>query len=1220
MTLRHAMSFLGRRESGLGAPLRLAILVSLLTAGGWPRAAEAQGNPSPPPEFTGARVYVSGVPDEYGPLREDIARLERSAPQTYYVVVVRSTGPGKKSTRTYLERMVDQWESQSRRTGIPFDKQRSVTILLAIENRQIIILGGEELQERLGFRDPYIERDLIQPHFLSYARSKDYLQGLRVLVAQTDRWITEHDKNLARRGEEAKARDARLKGDARSTLDSAKRLLEETRKELDTRKAAGLEVGPLEARLRKAASDLDDASRRLDASASESLDLGQQAQRELLGVMDKLRQISAQQAETDAALARTAGLSGEVLKAVEQAGRDGLPVAPVQAELDAANAQIEQARQALKSDPDKAERLAVQADQGLRAALDHARQLPELRHQAEQKAQTIATLERSTKTELDRARRVGASVADLEIAWEQASRSLKAARGSVGADDRQALASFKEAETVLTDVRGKARTRFSLRRFYFRTLPLTVLGLMALGALSVLGLLWLRKRHLQAKFDQQFKGFREKAVALMDKLDALRNRHKALPATDPDFTQPLAGATQGLYNDVEKDLNGLWDRWLRVMDVWEQAQKLVRVGSGLAIVKTEEAKKLIEQAGDFEELHRHCASCEERLDRLNHAHENAREALKSARDELAKLHTTLGDITAAQLPIEPYTKEISIVEGLLTQAERLVPADPIGASEVIAHSREVIKVTADCAGQTLARLGDARSVLAAINEVAARTAGLRSQSLKLTENQADPDPRLDEARRRQSLAMESLKKANPAAASKQIDEARSWIDQARQGIDRHLQARDAVRKELPARHEAARTLGQAGDQTAPILEELRQRFAPESWSDVADDLDQARALLRSIEERLARADQDASDGEQNYVRAASTLAEVARDQARVDQLLRAVADRRSQLTTLARQSRDLAAGLGDEVNRAEMFIRQNDRAIGPEVRRSLDHSQQAYRDLISLLNQPLPNWPEIRKRIDVVRQGAAVTIRRGQEDVEGFRRVSQRMGQLRQKAQEVGALLQQEDKDRPPANQRYRAAADALAQFNGGNLAPGDWDRHLKRLDEIEGNLGRADALAHEDISLANGAIAEITEADRSIRSARAFYESGVTVDVSEAEAQIARARGALATQSYEQAIDLANAAERAANDAQEAASHEARVRRMRFERGRIFADADPALVIAAAQAAAQAAGRWANSGGFGIPMPPSAPSFPDSGDSTGSWGGGSDQGSWTGGADQAGW
>ena len=53
----------------------------------------------------------------------------------------------------------------------------------------------------------------------------------------------------------------------------------------------------------------------------------------------------------------------------------------------------------------------------------------------------------------------------------------------------------------------------------------------------------------------------------------------------------------------------------------------------------------------------------------------------------------------------------------------------------------------------------------------------------------------------------------------------------------------------------------------------------------------------------------------------------------------------------------------------------------------------------------------------------------------------------------------------------------------------------MSRLDEIDGNLDRALALAHEDISLANGAIAEISEADRVIRASRAYYESGVTVE-----------------------------------------------------------------------------------------------------------------------------
>lgn len=560
------------------------------------------------------------------------------------------------------------------------------------------------------------------------------------------------------------------------------------------------------------------------------------------------------------------------------------------------------------------------------------------------------------------------------------------------------------------------------------------------------------------------------------------------------------------------------------------------------------------------------------------------------------------------------------VEGLLAQADGLLPADPIGAGEVIAHSREALGAVAERSAQVLARFGDAKTALTAIDELAARAAELRSRGLKLTEDQADPDPRLDEARRSQAAAIDALRKADPATAAKRLDEARSLTDQARQGIDRYLQARDAIRKELPVRRDAARALGQAVDQTAATLEELRRGFAPESWADVADNLDQAHALLQSIEQKLARADDDASDRGQNYLRAAAALAEVARDQARVDQLLRAVADRRGALSALARRSRDLAAGLDDAVHRAEAFFRENERAIGPEARRSLDQTEQAYRELTGLLNQRLPNWPQIGQRIDIVRQGAAVALRQGQEDVEGFRRVFEKLDRVRLKAQAVGGLLQQEDKDRPPTNQRYRAGVDALARFQGGAVAPGDWDRLLKRLDEIEGNLDRADALAHEDISLANGAIAEIAAADRVVRAARAFYESGITVDVSGAESQLARARGALATQAYEQAIDLANAAERAANDAREAAAHEVHRRRMRIERERAFTSIDPAVVIAAAQAAAQAAGRWAGSGGFGFPTSSSAPSFPDSGASPGSWGSGSGQGSWTEGADQAGW
>jgi hypothetical protein len=147
-------------------------------------------------------------------------------------------------------------------------------------------------------------------------------------------------------------------------------------------------------------------------------------------------------------------------------------------------------------------------------------------------------------------------------------------------------------------------------------LPLALMAFLAICGIAALGMLYNRKRQLQAIVEEEFKGFREKAVGLMDQLDALRKRHKTLTAADPDFTAPMSGATLAMYNAVETDLNVLWERWLNIMDLWDHAQKLVRTGSSLAVKQAEEARKLLEK-GDIDELLRQSGSCKERLDRLN---------------------------------------------------------------------------------------------------------------------------------------------------------------------------------------------------------------------------------------------------------------------------------------------------------------------------------------------------------------------------------------------------------------------------------------------------------------------------------------------------------------------------------------------------------------------------------------------------------------------------
>ncbi len=215
------------------------------------------------------------------------------------------------------------------------------------------------------------------------------------------------------------------------------------------------------------------------------------------------------------------------------------------------------------------------------------------------------------------------------------------------------------------------------------TMPLVLMAILVLCGGAALMLNYRRRRQLQDTVEEQFKGFRAKAVGLMDQLDGLRQRHKTLPRTDPDFTAPMAGATLALYNAVETDLNALWDRWLKVMELWDHAQKLVRSGSGLAVKQAEEARKLLDK-GDIDELLRQSRSCKERLDRLNQGHEQAREALQAHRAELESLQQQSVDRgSGGLLRTDPKHQGVTSAESLYSQVESMITADPIGAQEIL---------------------------------------------------------------------------------------------------------------------------------------------------------------------------------------------------------------------------------------------------------------------------------------------------------------------------------------------------------------------------------------------------------------------------------------------------------------------------------------------------------------------------------------------------------
>ncbi len=1168
-------------------------------------------------------VYVVGVPDDYAPLREDIARLESTSPQTYYVVVVKSTGTGARAPREYLNALTSKWEAQAREAKRPFDERRVVIILMDLGNRKILVLGGKELQERFGFRDPFIERDLLQPHFFSYAREGKYLQGLRVLVAQIDRWILSRDKEMASRREEAAVREVKLRGDAEAALTAADAQVAATQKELETRKAAGLQTQAIEGRLRQATEGLATARARVGTSAGEALDLSQQASRELQAILDELRRTSALQAELDGQLRSATGLSGEVLKAIEAAGQAGLPTATVQKQLDDANRLIDEAHKAVVSNPAQATALVAQIEPMLRDALEHAGKLGEYRQQVAARLPAVGTLEKSAATAFNRLKGSGGMIAPIEREWAEAQRRLATARERAATDDRGALADLQAAERSLTTVRDRARDQYSSHRFATRTVPLALLALATAIGAGIYGLLWWRKRRLQAQVDTEFKGFREQAVTLMDRLDGLRQRHKALPETDPDFTVPMAGQSREVYNAVEGDLNGLWDRWLKIMEVWDRAQALIKKGSSVGIKQAQEARQLLDNEGDFPELLRKADSCQQRLDQLNQGHEDARSGLESAHATMGKLREAITQIGAAKLPVAAYQSRIAPFETLVAEAERLLPSDPIGASVVIGKAREAVEAANEHATQILARLKDSETTRESIDGLAAEVERYRAEGLKLTEPEANPDPRLQRARRHNETALTELRRANPETAGKSLEQSGKALAEAREAIERHRKARDGNLHEIEVRREENRRLEGAAQAVGALVAELRDRFAAPSWAPVSENLDEARALIGVNDAQIQQAAEASSDALQQYLQGARLLEQVKGQQAQADGLLKAVTETHKVLVELAQQCQTLQGSVAQEASKTVGLFRDQASTIGPDARKALELAESHRQEAEASMAERSVNWPDVRHRLEAARQGYQVADKQAREDIEAARRYRDRLESTREYARRLGALLSQEQKDRPPANQRYRAATQGLAELTGPNgLAASDWEQALHRLDEVNDNLKRAEELAAQDISLANGAIGEVTRAGRTIREAKAYYRSGITVDISGAEARLNQANALLNQQQYEQAIEQAHAAESEAHHALEAAAHQARVRRMQVERDRVYIAPDPTIFIAAAEAAS----RWMSSGrrGGGISI-----NFPDvfsgggGGGGGGSWSSdssGSGGGSWTDGADQGSW
>ena len=147
---------------------------------------------TPIPSFTGERVIVRDVPDRYGVLADQITRLEKSSPQSYYVVVVKSTGQGSSATRDYADELYDTWRRQGANRGRSFDPERSVIIVVALENRQVAVKPGTDAPEARSARGSGRARSDRQLSS-TWPKESRYTEAISALLDETNNWIAARD-------------------------------------------------------------------------------------------------------------------------------------------------------------------------------------------------------------------------------------------------------------------------------------------------------------------------------------------------------------------------------------------------------------------------------------------------------------------------------------------------------------------------------------------------------------------------------------------------------------------------------------------------------------------------------------------------------------------------------------------------------------------------------------------------------------------------------------------------------------------------------------------------------------------------------------------------------------------------------------------------------------------------------------------------------------------
>ena len=735
-------------------------------------------------------------------------------------------------------------------------------------------------------------------------------------------------------------------------------------------------------------------------------------------------------------------------------------------------------------------------------------------------------------------------------------------------------------------------------------------SLLAVG-LIVAALIWLARHRTRNTVESKIKQYKKNAVDVMDRLDALKARLKKLPVEDPDFKEPISGETLAVYQKIEGNLTGLWDRWLEVMDALDKAQALAKKDTALGTEKLKEAEKLVSDSKVFEQIEVEAQKCAASMDQLNQAHENARSAADVVAVSQREILTGVEKVEKEGLPSVPYKPEIAGIAAQAAQAKAILTPDPIGARQTFDKAQERALALRDRVHQILDRYAEGRRISAALTTLGQQVANLRKSGLRLDEDGGNPDHPIGQTFQTLEAVRKAVHDGDPQAALEHLQAAQALLDQSQQSLDGVLKAKDLCEKGQPERVGETQRLREAMGQYEAFETELKRSFATTSWQAVAGNLAQARTLLGTFDRKAQEVAAAAS--EQKYLLGARLLGQLTQEQQAVFQLMSGVGDQLSALKALREECQNGVRGLEERAHATNRYFSQNSQVTGAMARGTLASAEQSRQQLESLLNQGLPDWPKIRQVLARRSRNMRLPRTRRKPTCGSIRSCPRRsIGCGRMPAESRPSWpVTRKTGSRPTNITRPRKTPSARCESESAGSS-GEWARLLEQVRGAAADLAHSERLAQEDVRLARQAEAEIQEAVRTLRKARAYFSMGVTLNTQGAESQVSQAEQAYRSQNYEQAIRTASAAIQQVRQAHTVAVQQAFWRQMQIdaERRRYSAATGPGIGLGSAAAAAAGAAILdamtpSARGLSAAAAPPSsnpAPTQPEPSTASGSW------------------